>query len=209
MALPATDSFTTGSNQALTVYSSNWTMINGLMQVLAASDDVHSNSGASEAGARWNADAFNNDQYSQISISAIGSGNDPYFGVLVRGASAANSYYGWYTGVAYGALFFFKIVTGTYTELAGGGTASAVNDVMRLEASGTTITPLRNGSSPTGFGPVTDASLASGSAGLAGYSVASQVRGDSWEGGNIGGAAAAVGTGLLSSVLMNRRRLVG
>jgi hypothetical protein len=94
MSLPATDTFTSASDQALTTYSSSWTNNHGAFQVLGATDDVKSNTSSDETCAHWNADAFGNDQYAQVKITAV-SGDTP-MGPAVRCYASANTYYGYY-----------------------------------------------------------------------------------------------------------------
>lgn len=91
----------------------------------------------------WNANSFANNQYSQITVKTIDSGTDAFSGVLVRGNasdyvfaqmnkfSARYQMY-WYNGGAYTSL-------GTYDVVP------AVNDVLRLEAIGTTFNFYLNG----------------------------------------------------------------
>src|SRR3990172_7284325 len=180
MALPAIDVFTTASNQAIATYSASWTVNNGAFTVFATGDDVAS-SAAGDNLAHWNADAFNNNQYGQIVISAAAS-ND--VGAAAR--CAASAFTGYVFSAGNGASYFSKYVAGTWTALAADGAAVANSDVVRIETNGTTITPLKNGSTTGTPGPVTDTSIASGSAGIYGYGNTSS-RGDNWEGGNLAG----------------------
>lgn len=73
MALPATDSFNnaTGGSLALETYNASWTVHVGDFSV-GAGDDIASpsNSGAISM-ARWDADVFNADQYSQTALEAF------------------------------------------------------------------------------------------------------------------------------------------
>ena len=185
MTLPASDAFTTGANANLTSYSANWTMAQGAastLQVLAASDDVYPNNGGNEMGAFWNADSFNNDQYSEARISAQAG---HFIGVCVRAATGGN-YYGWYAANYSTSGYLFKMVSGSWTQLGSTAGQFAVSDIVRIEAEGTTITPYVDGSSTGTPGAQTDSSLSSGAAGLCGYDSGSGTRIDDWEGGNLG-----------------------
>jgi hypothetical protein len=180
-ALPATDSFTTGSDQALTTYSSSWTINQGNFIVLAASDDCASDD-AGDTSAHWNADSFNADQYAEATISAIGAAR--YIGVSVRNAASAATFYSW-VGDSGDASYLSKYVAGSYTDLGSGNTFSASN-VIRLEAEGTTITPYINGSTTGTPGAQTDSAISSGSAGVGGAGGSAYVsRIDDWQGGNL------------------------
>ena len=196
-ALPATDTFTLGGavDQALTVYSANWTANNGALLVSAGTDDVSSNTTSTETAAHWNADTFADDQYAQGTITAAGASS--LIGVAVRCAASANTYYGFY---GYnGASYLFSVKAGVWAQLGSDGGAFEVGDVIRLEVSGNTLTPKINGSTTGTPGQQTDSSspIASGYAGLCGYDLSVNNRIDNWQGGNLSTGA----TGTLSATL--------
>lgn len=182
-ALPATDNFNGTTGTALATYSASWTVNNGAFAI--QSNAVGSAAGgAIEGSARWNADTFNNNQYSQGTVltpTAL-----LYIGVTVRvSTSGATTWYLYEVSSA--DRFLYKAVAGTLTELGTTPTGASANDVLRLEANGTTITPKRNGTTDTQVGAVTDSAIASGSAGIGGYNTAgtTDTRLDNWEGGNL------------------------
>ena len=179
MALPATDNFTAANGTALTTYSANWTLNNGNFAI--NTNAVYPNSGSTENGAHWNADTFNNDQYSQGDLISEALGRA--IGVAVRCHASAATFYGWYNDTA--GSYLFKMVAGVWTQLGADQASWAVNDIPRIEAEGTTIRGLVNGSTVI---TQTDSAIASGSAGLSGYHAASSVRLDNWEGGDLGAA---------------------
>lgn len=181
MALPATDVFTGTNGTAITSYSANWTLNSGNFQI--NTNAISPNSNNNECGAHWNADAFNADQYAQLTLTALTSAVQ--IGPGVRMHASADTYYGFYTdGVAYTQVV--KMVGGTWTSLAESGPHGSVGQVWRIEVSGTTITPIVNGSTHA-MGAVTDSSISSGSAGIIGFHTGTGTRGDDWEGGNLGG----------------------
>lgn len=185
MALPATDSFTTGTSQTLTDYSANWTNNNGSFWINEAYDALGGNA-SQELGAHWNADSFDNNQYAEIKIVASGSGN--WIGAAVRCHTSSAVYYGFYTGDSsdYSYLFRYDSGAGTpWLQLGSDGAYVLVNEVMRLEADGTTITPLVDGSEEDPPGAQTNSEISSGYAGVSGYGTGSNLRGDDWEGGNL------------------------
>ena len=184
--LPATDAFTGTDGTALTTYSANWSLNSG--NFVINTNAVAPNQLTTECGARWNADTFGNDQYAQGKLANITTAGQT-IGVAVRAATGgAASYYGFYAdGSGGGKTFLFKMVAGTWTQLGSLGAALAVNAVLRLEVSGTTLTPKVNGSTQSPPGAQTDSALASGAAGLSGYSASTAMRLDDWEGGNLGG----------------------
>ena len=181
MALPATDVFTSASDQTLTAYSANWTNNHNVFQVVGATDRVRANTASADCMAHWNADAFNNAQYAQGVITL--EFNDG--GVAVRcHASAATGYALTSSNFSTGTTYLYKYVTGTYTEISHNTEAWASSDTVRLEVSGTTLTPKRNGALSS-IGTQTDSAISSGSAGLAGYNNVNQIQIDNWEGGNL------------------------
>ena len=196
MALPATDTFTASSNAALQTYSSNWTISAGGLAVDATADAAYASAGDVESGAFWNADTFSNDQYAQGVLNVadvLGA-----IGVAVR-CSAGGNYYGLYYQPPGQHCWLFKMVGGVWTEL---GYAQNVGNwngaTLRLEVSGTTLTPKLNGSVITAIGAKTDSSLASGRAGICGYGNKIACLLDNWEGGNLGAAAQSIAPNFVS-----------
>lgn len=197
MSLPATDAFTDTTGTLLTAHGTSWTDNNGRF-------DIESNQICNDAGtlmatvaSHWNADVFNNDQYGQLVVSRTGTGDFFYLGPSVRCASGATvTFYFFWNGPDENRLG--KVVAGTETQIGASGTSWVPSNgslTQRLEVSGSTLTPLINGSTTGTPGVQTDASIASGSAGIAGWSFNSGNRlftqGDNWEGGNLGAPAFA------------------
>lgn len=172
MALPALDSF----NRADGGLGSNWTDQGADSALTIISNQVHS--GGAYAFAFWNADTFAADQYSQC---VCVTGNS-FSGPSVRASG---------TGGSRSAYFLDSSVAGTTIrkQVAAAETVlktianPAVNDVVRLEVSGSTLTIKYNG---TTIDTTTDASLTSGSAGIVCYNGGTSERVDDWEGGNLG-----------------------
>lgn len=194
-ALPATDVFTSASDQGLTTYSPNW-IYNGssIFTVRGATDDVVPATGTnSDSLAHWN-DVFNNDQYSQVSVSSTGS-NDS--GAAARVAASAMTGYAFSGNNA--ASYLSKYLSAVYTQLGSNGESVTAGDAAKISTSGNVITPNKNGSTTGTPGAQTDASISSGSAGMYGYSNTSQTALDNWEGGNLAGASA-------TSLLLDRGR---
>lgn len=179
-ALPATDAFTGTNGTALQTYSTNWTINAGGFQINTNSVACSQNN---EGGAHWNADSFNNDQYAQATVSAIGSGF--FIGLGVRESASGATYYGIYYDNGVGQLF--KNVAGTWTQLGSNSVGVSSSDVLRLEAAGTTITPKKNGATTGTPGAQTDSSISSGFAGLSCWGNSTGSRVDDWQGGNLGG----------------------
>lgn len=180
MALPKTETFTAANGTDLTTIT-GWVVNNGGFSI--NTNSLRSDTGGDHV-AHWEGDgAFNNNQYAQALCVALVNG--AYIGVAVRVHASADTYYGITWNLSTGA-FFFKYVAGVYTEF-GSSASFAVTDTGRLEASGTTITPKKNGSTTGAPTAVTDSAISSGYAGVggAGDNVGSRI--DDWEGGNLGG----------------------
>ena len=184
MALPATDNFTGSNGTQLTTYSGSWTLNTGDFDI--QTNALAADSSGNESGAHWNADSFGNDQYAIITLAAVSSA---YVGPAVRCAASGATYYGW--SISNYDAYGFKQVSGTWTQLYNNGTAGAASNTMRIEAEGTSIRFIKNGST---LYTATDSAIGSGSSGVSGYGDSSTCRMDDWEGGNIG-AAAITGTG--------------
>ena len=176
MALPATDAFSGTNGQSLTAYSANWTNNNGTFAIHTSA--VYPASGSGDQCAHWNADTFSNDQYSKATVAAYGS---QYIGVACRcHASAAT----WYEVIsaAGDATYFYKVIAGSGTELAANTGTWTVGDVIEIRAVGTTISWYKNTVLQQS---VTDTSITSGYAGIAGAGTIESSRLDNWEGGNV------------------------
>lgn len=184
MALPASDNFAAANNTILTTYSGSWTFNAGEFRI--NTNAVYSSGGgADDQAAHWNADVFDDDQYAEATVAAITGGT--YTGVAVRCAASGASFYA-FLGDATDGSYLDKYVSGVYTQLGSKGSPFAVSDVIRLEVSGTTLTPKINGSTSGTPGAQTDSALSSGSAGIGGAGSSSSSRIDNWEGGNLGAA---------------------
>lgn len=185
MALPATDTFTGTNGTALPTYSANWAANAGTIQI--NTNAYVAASAGNECGCRWTADAFNNDQYSQATLTAKDGTSNSEVGVGVRHAAAGTAtYYGYYQeGLSSGACF--KNVGGTWTQLGAAFGSAGAGTLLRLEVSGTTLTVYHAGVSQ---GTRTDSSIASGVAGVVAWGSATGTRCDGWEGGNLSAGTA-------------------
>lgn len=180
MALPATDTFTSVADQALTTYSASWSNNVGSAVVLGATDDVRGvNAGTNENLVRWNADVFSNDQYSQVSLSQAPQGQDSGPAARCAGSAVNTAYTVILTS---GLSELYRVVSSGFTQIASSATIPVINDVIRIECSGTSISVKKNGSAF--LGPVTDSSITSGSGGMWVYLDVSG-RLDNFEAGNL------------------------
>jgi hypothetical protein len=177
-ALPATDNFNRDNENPL---AGNWTTIANMTNMALYLNKVYPTGYAdAETGVRWNADAFNDNQYSQAKLIDAKASNQWSQKVTARTSASAKTFYDF--GSDDGANFLFqKCVAGDWTQLgAAVSLAPQTNDVIKITASGTTIEGFVNGVSQ---GTRVDSSISSGSAGFIIYYGTSSF--DDWEGGNV------------------------
>lgn len=187
MALPATDTFTGSNGTQITAHSGSWTLNAGDFDI--QSNALAPDSGGNECGAHWNADTFDDDQYAEATYVA----GQALFatGIAVRCHASAATYYGFYIDPFSGTnSYLFKQVAGSWTQIGSNIGNPATSSVIRLEAEGTTLRVIDDGST---IRTSTDSSISSGYAGVAGYGDTTGARIDNWEGGNLAGAVAIVG----------------
>lgn len=148
----------------------NWSTSTGSIAMKIVSNEAAS-SGISSLS-YWSANTFPDNQFAQVKISTLEDG-----GPAVRVSASAKTYYAlevWSAGAR-----IRKVVNGTETNLgANFAITPSAGDVFRIEASGTTLTAYRNGSS---LGSRTDSDIASGYAGICSYGSANRF--DDWSGG--------------------------
>ena len=161
---------------------SNWTL--GLNTLSVYNNQVQSNTaGTSQTIAYWNANSFANDQFSKLVLSAAEINSTASgVGVCVRcsSTSGGNGYV--FYGLSVGYFQWGKVVDGTFTLFNQTGRVANVGDVIELDAVGTTITGLVNG---TQIFSVTDSDLSSGNAGISGYGQGTDVMANNWAAGDL------------------------
>jgi len=174
MALPATDAFTAANGTALATYNASWTVNAGAWDI--QSNSVHPNSAAAHITAHWNADTFTNDQYAQMTVTGVGT----YIAVAVRVAVSADTGYSFRAEAA--TIYIQRKLAGVLATLRSVAYSTQVNDVLRLEVVGESLTAKVNGVVKLS---VSDTNIGSGFAGIMGFSNTAGILGDNWEGGNI------------------------
>jgi hypothetical protein len=176
MGVIATDNFTRADASTL---GSNWTNTDSSSWGIS-SNQAHctATGGDSFAFTVWNANAFPNDQYSQITISSLAA----LTGLICPGVrmslSAETSYF---CQELSNTLYIVKMVAGSNTNLTSGSYTPAVGDVIYLSAVGTTLTAKVNGTTVL---TTTDSSISSGSAGMGGLFIGNSTLVTPWTGGN-------------------------
>lgn len=199
MALPVTDTFTTGSDQALTSYSAAWTVLEGSPNVAAPAGLDAGGGGYSTA--RRNDETFNADQYAQLVLVPSGG---TYPGPAVRCQSGANTSYHCETDGS-GTVYLSKCVAGSQSTLTSFSQSASTGDVLRLEVTGVGATVTLEvlfavAASPTSFSTVGtyndtagDRITTAGQAGVFVYgSQTFNPQSGAWTAGNLGGGSTPI-----------------
>lgn len=191
----ASETFTAANGTNVSTLS-NWNVGNG--DIIVTTNAARANTGGSGPH-YWYTGTFANDQYAEVTYSDATNTHGQIGPSVRKSANTTITLYGF--EIFSTGSEFYKRVSGTYTALGAGGgfdTFTLANgDVFRLEGSGSTITPKKNGATAA-QGAVTDSSIASGQPGLGGWSDGSgSVGADTWEGGDLSSGV----TGTLSVTL--------
>lgn len=176
-----TDAFTRADS---TNIGTDWTEVSGDWTIV--SNQLNQNGSGANIWARWNTDLDTSNNYTQSTLSYTTGVSTNNHGTVCRYSSSANTGYLIYclgTGLTYAS----KVVTGTKTDLTSSGWIGryfAANDVMRVEADGSSVRTLVNS---TQYNIVTDTSITSGLRGgvVAYTNGAGRVRFDNFETGDI------------------------
>lgn len=203
MALPASDNFDDTDSTPAETHNSSWLELGfnaDSVTMYAINTNALYQAQTAPSCLRWNADTFDNDQYSQVTLAAMITSGSGRLGPAVRINPTADG-----TGDAadvdcyalalrnFGATsrFLYLVENGSETLLDSDGTAPTVTSVYKIEANGTTITAYED---DVEILSATDATLSSGSAGIYANNCGTTAkRLDDWEGGNLGGAPAGNG----------------
>lgn len=181
----ATESFTAADGTLLRNMT-GWAQVVSDLEV-GSNRILAGNSGGGPSCAR-NTEVLSDDQFAEIDVYSPGS---RYIGVAVRCASGADTYYAYIGSGNYQEKRLIRHVAGAETILDTSTWLTGTN-TLRLEVSGTTLTPLLNGAADAGIPDTTDSNIASGYAGVAGNGTNNgSTPGDDWESGSLGGGAAA------------------
>ncbi len=192
MALPASDNFNRADVDPI---AGNWSTIPNLENLQIYSNALRLSTSNTSNGIRWNADAFNNDQYSFLRVTA--RGEPPWYcdrGACVRVSASAATFYMFDGSLSNGVIDYYKCVAGTFTKI-GSPILDTINngDTLKLKVEGTTLTGTHN---EHDHATRTDSTIVSGSAGIwmSGFTAGAATT-DDWEGGDVaaGGGAVPIG----------------
>lgn len=173
----ATDTFTSGTNQALTTYSGSWTLMQGGFVV--NTDGICYGSVNQTNLARWNANTFNASHYITGVLGNVTASNYPGLAVACQSGSSSAYYFILATG---GYNEFGRTNSGSDTVIDTSPTTTwATGDVVRMEVSqpdGSTtrvVVKRAAAATPTSFSTVltyddtSGSRLTGGGAGLGAY----------------------------------------
>jgi hypothetical protein len=183
----ASDSF----NRANGSLGSNWTaMSDGAMTI--ASDAVSGGNANDNSGEIWTGSSFGSDQFSQIQLTGTQLSGGQWLGVTVRaqngGQNGYSGLYWWNNGDP--LLMLFERMNGQWTQLGGSVPTGplAGGTTLEVEASGSTISMLENGSQIIA---ANDTTVTGGAPGIMAFGTAT---GDNWSGGSLGTSGPATYT---------------
>lgn len=200
----ATDDFTDTDGVQLTAHGTNWSKL-GTYDPDIQSNGLCPDASGQDAFCYYNALTPGADQYSQIKIVAA-SDVSASIGPMVRMATGAITGYLIFYAY-YGGWELWKFVDGSATRLANGSRAPAVDEVLYLEATGTSTTQLIFKISGVTITTVNDSSspITSGRVGLHAYDDSTAVRYDDWEGGDFAGPPASL---VMESIMKRNQHLL-
>lgn len=168
MTALATDDFNRANNADL---GTNWTPLTTTFVSLKILSNEAANSTSASgcveywSGALVGGGAWPNNQYAEITVGSVvetSTDNGPGGAVRINPSGGGDTAYFSQTNTHETRLY--RCVAGSIVQLGSDGVACTTGDTLRATASGTTISSSKNGS--VIIGPVTDASIASGSAGI-------------------------------------------
>lgn len=192
-SLPRLEPFTHADAADLNTAITGWAYAphaTGGRHIAIAGNRIFANNASLGGKAFDTLNSYSNDQYAQIVYHNTGTG---YVGVGVRadttdpnGTSSDTHDQGYFFECTAGDRFFGKTVAGSDSALGDDAGSPSDGDIIRIEASSTTITAKINGAT---IFSVTDVSLSSGAAWIMGEGNDPLSLGDDWEGGNLSGGA--------------------
>jgi hypothetical protein len=189
VAAQSTDNFDSYANASDLSDAANWVEVIGPadsvgFKIYKPASDGELNCNQAGSMVDYYVGTFSADQYSQIVLTA--SIVDKFLGVAVRITNTGSTYC-WLSDNSYSYFVEINNETEDWANMELGA-AWQVGHTYKLEAEGTTIRFYDNGvldASMFGDGSTTDATIASGNPGVAGYGGSTSTRADDWQGGNI------------------------
>lgn len=157
----------------------NWTTLTGLAGLRIVSNNALSSTDDSNYNASyWSSATFNDAQFSQVTVK----GTNRYEGVMVRASSSTNTYYYFRHVGTSEVCQLFKVVAGSPAQLGADYGTAVAPTTIRLEISGTTLTPYIGGVAQA---TRTDSDIASGAPGAWAMNSGGNAVLDDWSGGDL------------------------
>lgn len=194
MALPKTDTFTGTNGTELHAYDAGWVKYRGDELKIVIWGNSIQGDGNAHTTYGWEGDgAFGDDQYAQIKCTAIFNGT--YLGIVCRAVYTDATHKTWYG--FFGApddgfyLYYFNNDNSEHDLVHYTDADLEVDDVLRLEVSGSSLVCKLNGGTIIS---TTDSTISGG--GVAGVNTwgAASCRGDDFEGGNLENTSSIIGS---------------
>lgn len=176
------DTFTYSDGVLATVSSGKWEKLSGMADMTVVSNEVHATDEDCVARiAAWS--GHTTDHYAECKISNSQSDNG---GPVLRANGTSTYYYIRGDGTGNG-VNVFKVVSGSFTSIHADAGSYAINDVIRGEIVGTTITVKKNGTEL--YSPFTDSAISSaGRPGIGGFNALGRL--NDWAAGDFAAGAA-------------------
>ena len=182
MALPASDTFTAANGTDLTTHNSGWTQEHGSWEIQSNAAQCTTDAWEWHC-AYWNADSFDDDQYSEYTVSYTNNDGSQSGGPASRVGAGLDGYGLISNGIGNVTLYRFD-GTSSSTSLASGTGTPSNGDVWLLESEGSDHTAYLNAST-TNQPSATDSTYSSGSAGFISEQDGDNFNPTEWEGGNL------------------------
>lgn len=159
----ASDDFNRPNDTSL---GANYTVQFGLNDMKVLSGKAVPTNYSHDCGSLWDTSLFANDQAGEIVVGTLGSPGvvGAGVGVLLRGSFGLETFYRAYASLASNSVRIARRLAGTGSALAtltGAGIASG--DILRFDATGTTLTVYKNG---TQILQTTDSNISGGQVGV-------------------------------------------
>lgn len=157
------DNMTRANDTSLGV---NYTQQYGLSDLKILSNKAVPTNYGADCGSLWDTSTFANDQSAEIIVGALGSPGivGAGVGVLLRGSLGLETFYRCYGSLISNSIKITRRLAGVGSTLATlTGAGLAVGDILRFDATGTTLTAFKNGAQIL---QVTDGNITSGLAGV-------------------------------------------
>lgn len=181
----ATDNFNRANAATL---GANWTVGVGATSPGVQTNQAANHTASADCNAFWGANAFGNDQYSQMTLAALNSGAD-FSGVSVRASGTDQVVFQVNKGTSTFQITWYHAGANTQIGSSFSPAGDPTGSVLLLEVIGTTFFAYQNGTQV-----ITGSNAGVPSTGSAGVilsgATANQSLWDTWEGGNITSATA-------------------